>query len=434
VEDADDAWVGSGAASLTGWPDDPGLVPPSGLLERIQHLGTLCGIDAFAALTERAAVAGLSRRGQVSCGGATRLLRSVDGWIAVTLARADDVASVAAWLQLGHDPGPDPWTAVTDAVRRRSSAEVVDRGVLLGLPVAAVPPMPPATARPVDQPGAPTRSAPPIPPPCGPPPPAQPTATARQASQPDGPARWVSLGRAHRRPRPESPLVVDLSSLWAGPLCARTLAAHGAKVVKVESVRRPDGARRGPSSFFHRLHAGHRSVALDFATATGRHTLHRLVDAADVVITASRPRALEQLGLRPDDRDRDGPRVWVSITGHGHSGPASRRVAFGDDAAAGAGLVAPTTTGPVFVADAIADPLAGLAAAAAVLEALDHGGRWHLDVPLTTVTSWVAATPKGTPWRSVDAPPTPAPLLAPKHRAPELGADNDAVLHALARP
>ena len=40
------------------------------------------------------------------------------------------------------------------------------------------------------------------------------------------------------------PLVVDLSALWAGPLCAHLLGLAGARVVKVESLGRPDGARR----------------------------------------------------------------------------------------------------------------------------------------------------------------------------------------------
>src|SRR5204863_308785 len=64
-------------------------------------------------------------------------------------------------------------------------------------------------------------------------------------------------------PLARSPLVVDLSSLWAGPLCARVLAGLGARVIKVESRTRPDGARFGPPAFFEMMHRHTQCVALD---------------------------------------------------------------------------------------------------------------------------------------------------------------------------
>ena len=72
-------------------------------------------------------------------------------------------------------------------------------------------------------------------------------------------------------PDPDAPpgLVVDLSSLWAGPLCAQLLGQAGARVVKVESTTRPDGARQGPAGFYDLLHAGQRSVALDLTSPPG---------------------------------------------------------------------------------------------------------------------------------------------------------------------
>jgi hypothetical protein len=391
-----DAWVRSGAAGLTGWTDGPGLVPPLGVLERIRTLGDGVGVDPFAALVERAAVTGLTRRGQTTCGGATRLLRSADAWVAACLARPDDVASVPAWLHLdGADADgleEDPWPTVAARVAERPAAEVVTQGSLFGLAVAAVPTSPPAAA-----------------------------------GSDGAPGRAEHLGPTRRRARP-SPLVVDLSSLWAGPLCARTLAAHGAEVVKVESTSRPDGARWGSAAFFERLHGGQRAVALDLRGDEGRDALEALVRAADVVIEASRPRALEQLGIRPAPLGPDGPLAWVSITGHGRSGPGAHRVAFGDDAAAAAGLVAPTERGPVFVADAVADPLTGMAAAAAALDALDQGGRWLLDVALVDVAAWVAAGGGGGRWTEVADPPLPSPTAFSGPPAPALGAHTGEVL------
>ena len=183
-------------------------------------------------------------------------------------------------------------------------------------------------------------------------------------------------------------LVVDLSALWAGPLCGDLLAGAGATVVKVESRSRPDGARRGPAAFFDLLNWRKRSVALDLQRAEGPRLLHALVQRADVVIEASRPRALAQLGISARRLvEGDGPQVWISITGYGRSGDGANRVGFGDDAAVAGGLVAWAGRTPMFCADAVADPLTGLTAANACLDALSRGGRWLLDVSMAGVSA-----------------------------------------------
>ena len=186
-------------------------------------------------------------------------------------------------------------------------------------------------------------------------------------------------------------LVVELGSLWAGPLCGSLLAAGGATVVKVESTARPDGARRGPRGFFDLLNAGKRSVAVDLSTPSGRRALAGLVERADIVIEASRPRALEHLAIDAHAVIAEGgPAVWVSITGHGRAEPAREWVAFGDDAAVAGGLVAEDERGPVFCADAVADPITGVVAAGAALQAVREGGRWVLDIALSAVAASLA--------------------------------------------
>ena len=239
-----------------------------------------------------------------------------------------------------------------------------------------------------------------------------------------------------RDPAARPPLVVDLSSLWAGPLCARLLQGHGARVVKVESTRRPDGARRGPAGFFALLHAGQEAVALDLASTVGVARLRGLLAAADVVIEGSRPRALAQLGVDAEALVAGvaGPRVWVSITGYGRAGTAGGQVAFGDDAAAAGGLVAWGADGrPRFVADAVADPLSGMAAAGAVLDALAGGGRWVLDVALARVAAAVAGPEQPERWAQgapgEARPPSPPP--SPAGRPPELGEHTASVLAEL---
>ncbi len=230
----------------------------------------------------------------------------------------------------------------------------------------------------------------------------------------------------------------------------------GARVLKVESTRRPDGARGGPAAFFDLLHAGKASVALDFASPSGRRALVALVARADVVIESARPRAMQQLGIDPAAlvRARAGL-TWISVTGYGRSGAAGRWIAFGDDAAAAAGLAHATGRlaggdTPLFCADAIADPLTGMHAAVAALAGYRHGGGVLAALALRDVAAYALAfgpAPTAATVRSLDRPAGPpawevvadgvrAPVRAPRARAPHararpLGADTAAVLREL---
>ena len=402
------AWARSGAMALTGPADGPGLGPPAPLVPRLgavaEHLahrtaqlGRLVDVDPLALLAERAAVAGLRRRGQVSCGGATRLLRAADGWLAVSLARPEDVELLPAWLAQPVD-GDDVWPVVAATVRERPADELASRARLLGLPVGALPAEPPSP---------PTAPAPLVPLPC-------------RATLVADAAPVASL---------EDLVVVDLGALWAAPLAGALLADAGATVIKVESTSRPDGARRGPAALFDRLNAGKRSVALDLRAGDGRRALTDLLARADVVLEAARPRALEQLGIRAEDLLRGGrPRVWASITAHGRTGEAANAVGFGDDAAVAGGLVAWDGDAPCFCADAVADPVTGLVAAAAALDALATGGRWLLDLALSATAAHLAGPTLPVPAGTVAADPTPPP---DRGRAPALGAHTTDVLAEL---
>ena len=394
VPDPDATWAASGAMALTGRGDGPPLrAPPSAVTGLLRLAGALreltpVSVDGPALLGERAATAGFERHGDVSCGRATRLLPVVDGWLAVTLARPDDVDALAAWLGTEVVPGE-----LAKSLRSLPADPLVERAALLGLPVA--------------------RLGEATPPPL---------------------ANLTVPGEAPPRPSLEGTVVIDLSSLWAGPLCAHLLQLAGARVIKVESETRPDGARNGPPAFFDLLHAGQESVVLDIRADCGRAALRRLMAGGDVVIEASRPRALAQLGAGPQQVLAEGrPQVWVSITGHGRSGPPAGRVAFGDDAAVAGGLVVWDGSGPCFCADAVADPAAGLLAAAAVAAALRAGGRWLLDVTL----SGTAASLAGGGGRFDGRTDRPLPVAPPRARppagaAPAFGAHTEAVLRELA--
>lgn len=420
-----DAWARSGAMTLTGRSDGPPLGPPAPLPARLaeraavieRHAaanGRSLSVDPLALLAERAALADLRRGGRVTCGGGGRLLEGTDGWLAVNLPRPDDLELLPAWLETPLDTTSDDlWDRLTREVNGRSVWELDERGALLGLPVGAVPPTPPT-----DDPA--TQRAPRDP------------ADASEQQHADRGSSGTSSPADDRSTAPSArfrPLVIDLSSLWAGPLCSSLLAAAGADVVKVESTGRPDGARRGEPAFFDLLHAGKRSVALDLGRADGRRRLAELVARADVVVESSRPRALRQLGIVAEEVvASSGSTIWVSITGHGRGPDVEHRVGFGDDAAAAGGLVAWDGDRPLFCADAVADPATGITAAAATLDALAGGGNRLLDVSLVEVARELAGPTLAVPADVVAGPPTARRSTA---RARPLGADTDDVLDDL---
>ena len=135
----------TGPVTSAGWGPPDGLVPlldlfASRIADASGRLGARLEIDPLAALADRAALAGLTRHGRTSCGGGTRLLRAADGWIAVTLARDDDLELLPAWsdgaLAAGMVGGEHPWHHVADWCADRPAGPLVERGVLLGLAVA----------------------------------------------------------------------------------------------------------------------------------------------------------------------------------------------------------------------------------------------------------------------------------------------------------
>lgn len=431
------AWLASGLAGLTGRVGGPALLPPAATIDAIVALVAEAPVvEPVVLLGERAALAGHTRAGTTSCGRSARLLPTADGWLAVNLARPEDLDLLPAWLGLPADLD-DRWTGVAESIGSVRTGELVARAVELGLPVSAVGEAPTEVGvdrsrtadalrgRPMKvEPGEADRDRD-YAPKGGEP-------TSRLTSAPgDAPRDGILRTRlGDRPPLSGPPLVVDLSSLWAGPLCSHLLALGGARVVKVESTRRPDGGRQDETGFFDLLNHGKASVALDLPSTYGLARLRTLLQAADVVIEGSRPRALRGWGIDAEAflTADDGPRVWVSITGHGRHGPAADRVGFGDDAAAAGGLLVWDDDGPCFVADAVADPLTGIAAAQAVQEALAEGGTWLLDAALARVAASVARPGPAVLLTEPVPPPRSRSIPGP---ARPLGADTDTVLAEL---
>jgi crotonobetainyl-CoA:carnitine CoA-transferase CaiB-like acyl-CoA transferase len=351
------AWAASGLMALTGNAAGPARMCPAplascadGALAALASLaapGSLAGLRGSRLLAERAAMLGLRRAGPASPGGACRLYRAADGGIVLNLAREDDRVLLPAWLETAEPVEPEQLRAL---LADREVDELVDRGRLLGLAVAAD--RVPDTA----------------------------------------PARWFTVTAAGRPRAPHCvPRVLELASLWAGPLCGHLLQQLGAEVVKIESPQRPDGARRGHAGFFDLLNAGKRSVALDLRSGEGRRQLLDLIASADIVIEGSRPRALRQLGIDAEALVHDQPGLtWLAISGHGRGEPQENWVAYGDDAAVAAGLSAVQHSAcgeHLIVGDAIADPLAGLHAALAAWASWQAGGGQLVSLALRDVVA-----------------------------------------------
>ncbi|MFD9486395.1 CaiB/BaiF CoA transferase family protein [Streptomyces sp. NPDC059991] len=185
-------------------------------------------------------------------------------------------------------------------------------------------------------------------------------------------------------PLPTTPLqglrVLDLATLFAGPLAATMLGDFGAEVIKVEHPRRPDPSRgHGPAMdgiglWWKLLGRNKRTITLDLSTPGGRETLLRLAASTDVIIENFRPGTLERWGLGwPELAAANDRLVLARVTGFGQCGPYAHRPGFGTLAEAMSGFAAVTGEPdgpPTLPPFGLADSIAALATAYAVLTAL----------------------------------------------------------------
>lgn len=356
-------WQSSGLLELSGAINAPGLMCPVPIAScadgAFMALAALAAVSNFERnqgaefLSERAPLFGFSRQGSIAPGGSCRLLQCSDAYLAINLARHDDWGLLNAWLEADEEViEQGDWAQLASQLLQRSVSNLVRRGREMGLPVcvAAAPPTKAVNWFHL---------------------------AAESASRNDGLTRTP-------------PKVIDLSSLWAGPLSAQLLRQCGAEVTKVESQHRPDGARLGNQEFWQRLNSGKREVSLDFSSAQDLQTLKTMIADADIVIEASRPRALRQLGIHAEQMVEEHGLTWISISGYGRQPPESDWVAFGDDAGVAAGLswLMHAATGQwMFCGDAIADPLTGLHAALAALASFQNGGGRLIAVPMREVVA-----------------------------------------------
>ncbi len=344
---------------------------------------------------ERGRLLGLTGHGRISANGFCRLLEAADGRIALNLARESDWALVPVLIR-GECKAGD-WETVQRRIAALSVEDLLGSARELGIPLAKDAHLPARNIMP-----------------------------------------QLGACAACTAPR-HQPRVVELASLWAGPLAGSLLASMGAQVCKVESPLRLDGTRAGHAVFFHLLNEGKRMLSFDFRDREEVAKLKALLELADIVLEGSRPRALEQIGI---DRQHYVSRgaIWVSITAHEDP----HRVGFGDDAGVEAGLARMMEEAwgePVFVGDAISDPLTGLHAALAAWACWTAGAARWIPMSLSGTTAFaMAQAPRATgeqlrDWQEAARTDTGAmySLRTPVTRAGAAGADNpalDAILRA----
>ncbi len=234
-------------------------------------------------------------------------------------------------------------------------------------------------------------------------------AVRRRSTRAAGRRQELSSGGAHEPEEPPAVAqaalagirVVDVTAMWAGPLCTWLLSQLGASVVTVESDARPDGMRapdgggiypggrldpgaKDRSAMFTSLAAGKERVNLDLRVDDDRERFALACAQADLRVDSLSRRAREDLGIDDRSGPGDGPAI-VHIPAFS-SGPSRDWVAYGTQIHAMSGLAWPTGSDePIPAATAYADGLGGIAAALASVVAL-HSAAHQSRAPALTAS------------------------------------------------
>ena len=185
-------------------------------------------------------------------------------------------------------------------------------------------------------------------------------------------------------------IVVDLSRVFAGPLCTQILSDQGADVIKVEPPIGDETRELGPpfsatgdAAYYSALNRGKRGVSLDLKLPEARGVVERLLAKADVLVENFLPGTMERWGLGYEDRlaSRFPRLVYCSITGFGADGPLGGLPGYDAVLQAMCGLMSVNgdpQSGPTRVGIPLVDHLTGYVAATGILMALrvrDQTGR-----------------------------------------------------------
>lgn len=174
--------------------------------------------------------------------------------------------------------------------------------------------------------------------------------------------------------------VIDMATLFAGPMAATMLGDFGADVIKIEHPKNGDPVRTHGSSkngvglWWKMLSRNKKSVTLYLGSPEGQEIFKKLVKDADVVIENFRPGTLEKWGLGYDELVKINPKlVLARVTGFGQIGPYATRPGFGTLAEAMSGFASITGTAdgpPTLPPFGLADGISALTTAYAIMTAL----------------------------------------------------------------
>jgi crotonobetainyl-CoA:carnitine CoA-transferase CaiB-like acyl-CoA transferase len=173
--------------------------------------------------------------------------------------------------------------------------------------------------------------------------------------------------------------VIDVSTLFAGPLAAMLLGDFGCDVLKIEHPQGDPARTHGPSKdgvplWWKMIGRNKRAITLYLGSPEGQDIFRRLVRTADIVIENFRPGTLERWGLGYERLAADNPGlVLVRVTAFGQFGPYSKRPGFGTIAEAMSGFAAitgPPEGPPTLPPFGLADGIAGISAAFAAMTAI----------------------------------------------------------------
>lgn len=206
----------------------------------------------------------------------------------------------------------------------------------------------------------------------------------------------IRIGDAPPEPLPAGsrPLsgirVLDLTRVLAGPTCARTLAEHGADVMKVSHPTLPDSG-----AFDLDTGLGKLSSYLDLDDPAQAETLRGLVREGDVFSQSYRPGALAAQGFSPEALAALRPGiVYVTLSAWGHTGPWRMRRGFDTVVQTANGMAfQPGGARPEFLPASPQDYTAGYLMAFGAMVALarraQQGGSWHVRVSLAGTGHWI---------------------------------------------
>ena len=126
--------------------------------------------------------------------------------------------------------------------------------------------------------------------------------------------------------------VLDLTTIYSGPICTTILGDQGADIIKIES---PEGdfmrqaldvERNGVSGMFSMLNRNKRSIVIDLSTEEGKSLLKEMLASADVIVENFRPGVMDRLGFDYETMKSINPGIiYASINGVGQSGPYAKR-------------------------------------------------------------------------------------------------------------